>query len=251
MSDQPNHILIEQLDAVLTIRFNRVEKKNALTAAMYDSIRTALVSADQDDSIRVVLFCAQPEVFTAGNDLQDFLAQDTSEEPAAMKLLRQLAVQKKPLVAAASGIAVGIGVTLLLHCDLVYLGEDTRMRLPFVNLAVVPEAASSLLLPNLMGRQRASELLMLGDFFDSKTAKGLGIANGVVSNNEVFDLALQKAQALASKPQEALVLTKQLITGTHRQDVLDRIDEEGKLFGERLVSEEARQVMAAFFAGKS
>ncbi|WP_067519642.1 enoyl-CoA hydratase-related protein [Endozoicomonas ascidiicola] len=250
MSGSSNHILIEQLDAVLTIRFNRVEKKNALTAAMYDSIRTALVSADQDDSIRVVLFCAQPEVFTAGNDLQDFLAQDTSEEPAAMKLLRQLAVQKKPLVAAASGIAVGIGVTLLLHCDLVYLGEDTRMRLPFVNLAVVPEAASSLLLPNLMGRQRASELLMLGDFFDSKTAKELGIANGIVSNNEVFDLALQKAQALASKPQEALVLTKQLITGTHRQDVLDRIDEEGRLFGERLVSEEARQVMAAFFAGK-
>ncbi|WP_067587731.1 enoyl-CoA hydratase-related protein [Endozoicomonas ascidiicola] len=250
MSGSSNHILIEQLDALLTIRFNRVEKKNALTAAMYDSIRTALVSADQDDSIRVVLFCAQPEVFTAGNDLQDFLAQDTSEEPAAMKLLRQLAVQKKPLVAAASGIAVGIGVTLLLHCDLVYLGEDTRMRLPFVNLAVVPEAASSLLLPNLMGRQRASELLMLGDFFDSKTAKELGIANGIVSNNEVFDLALQKAQALASKPQEALVLTKQLITGTHRQDVLDRIDEEGRLFGERLVSEEARQVMAAFFAGK-
>lgn len=166
-------------------------------------------------------------------------------------MLRQIAVQKKPIVAAVSGIAVGIGVTLLLHCDLVYVGENTRLRLPFVNLAVVPEAASSLLLPDIMGRQRASELLMLGDFFDAHRACEYGIANAVIANEEVFEYALLKAKELAAKPREALLLTKQLITRTRRSDVQQRIDDEAIIFNERMLSEEARQVMAAFFSGKS
>ena len=248
MSD---HVQVEQQESVLIIRLNRPEKKNALTAAMYNTICKTLATADKNDDIRVILFCAQPEVFTSGNDLKDFLAQDNSEEPAAIKLLRQLATQKKPIVAATSGIAVGIGVTLLLHCDLVYLGDSTRLRLPFVNLALVPEAASSLLLPMLTGRQRASELLMLGDFFDSQKALEWGIANGIAPNNEVFNTALHHAKALAAKPKDALILTKQLITGTHRDEVLQRINEEGQLFRERLESAEAREVMAAFFSGKS
>ncbi|USE38447.1 enoyl-CoA hydratase-related protein [Endozoicomonas sp. SCSIO W0465] len=249
MSDQQNHVLIEQQDGILTIRFNRRDKKNALTTAMYAAILEALIAADQDDSVKVILFAGQPDMFTAGNDLKDFLAQDSAEEPEAMKMLRQLAVQKKPMVAAASGVAVGIGVTLLLHCDLVYAGENTRLRLPFVNLAVVPEAASSLLLPDIMGRQRASELLMLGDFFDARCAREYGIVNAVIANEEVFEYALAKAKALAAKPREALLLTKQLITRARRSDVQQRIDDEGILFGERMVSEEARQVMEAFFTG--
>ncbi|MFK0571360.1 enoyl-CoA hydratase-related protein [Endozoicomonas sp.] len=251
MSDQQNQILIEQQDEILTIRFNRTDKKNALTTAMYAVILDALIAADKDDRIKVILFAAQPDMFTAGNDLKDFLAQDSTEEPEAMKMLRQLAVQKKPVVAAASGIAVGIGVTLLLHCDLVYVGENTRLRLPFVNLAVVPEAASSLLLPDIMGRQRASELLMLGDFFDAQKAREYGIANAVIANEEVFEYALAKAQELAAKPREALLLTKQLITQTRQRDVQKRIDVEGAIFGERMVSDEARQVIGAFFSGKS
>ncbi|WP_163372765.1 enoyl-CoA hydratase-related protein [Endozoicomonas acroporae] len=251
MSDQQKHILIEQQEGILTIRFNRTEKKNALTSAMYGAILDVLIAADQDDSVKVILFAAQPDMFTAGNDLKDFLTRDTSEEPAAIKMLRQLAVQKKPIVAAASGIAVGIGVTLLLHCDLVYVGENTRLRLPFVNLAVVPEAASSLLLPDIMGRQRASELLMLGDFFDARRAYEYGIANAVIANEEVFEFALAKAKELAAKPREALLLTKQLITRNRHSDVQQRIDDEAIIFAERMVSEEARQVMAAFFSGKS
>lgn len=245
------HILLEQRNDVLTIRFNRPDKKNALTSSMYASIREALIAADRDDGIKVILFAAQPDVFTAGNDLKDFLAQDNTQEPEAMKVLRQLAIQKKPIVAAASGIAVGIGVTLLLHCDLVYLGENTRLRLPFVNLAVVPEAASSLMLPDIMGRQRASELLMLGNFFTAQKAQEYGIANDIIANNAVFEFALDKALELAAKPREALLLTKQLITQTQRQAVQQRIDEEGVIFGERILSDEARQVMGAFFAGKS
>ncbi len=251
MSDQNNLILVEKQDDILTIRFNRTDKKNALTSAMYASILETLVAADEDDSIKVILFGAQPDMFTAGNDLKDFLVQDSAEEPEAMKMLRQLAVQKKPIVAAASGIAVGIGVTLLLHCDLVYVGENTRLRLPFVNLAVVPEAASSLLLPDIMGRQRASELLMLGDFFDAQKAREYGIASAVIANEAVFEYALTKAKELAAKPREALLLTKQLITQTRQGDVRKRIDDEGVIFGERMVSEEARQVMGAFFSGKS
>lgn len=251
MSDQHNHILIEQQDDILTIRFNRTDKINALTTAMYASILEALIAADQDDSVKVILFAGQPDMFTAGNDLKDFLSRDGTEEPEAIKVLRQLAVQKKPMVAAASGIAVGIGVTLLLHCDLVYVGENTRLRLPFVNLAVVPEAASSLLLPDIMGRQRASELLMLGDFFDARRAHEYGIANAVVTNEEVFEYALAKARELAAKPREALLLTRKLITRTRRRDVQQRIDDEAIIFGERLLSEEARQVMGAFLAGKS
>ena len=240
------HILLKQHNEVLTIRFNRPDKKNALTSSMYASIREALIAADNDDAIKVILFAAQPDVFTAGNDLKDFLAQDNTKEPEAMKVLRQLAIQKKPIVAAANGIAVGIGVTLLLHCDLVYLGEDTRLRLPFVNLAVVPEAASSLMLPDIMGRQRASELLMLGDFFTAKKAHEYGIANDIIANDAVFDFAFDKARELAAKPREALLLTKQLITQTRQQAVQNRIDEEGVIFGERIISQEARQVMGAF-----
>lgn len=251
MSDNKNPVLLEKQDDILIIRFNRPEKKNALTTAMYATIHEALVEADEDDSVRAVVFCGQPDMFTAGNDLSDFLSQGLEEEAAAMKLLRQLAVQEKPLVAAASGIAVGIGVTLLLHCDLVYVGENTRMRLPFVNLAVVPEAASSLMLPDIMGRQRASELLMLGDFFDSRKAREYGIVNEVVPNDQVFDHAMGKARQLAEKPQAALMLTKKLITKTRRDDVEGRISEEGMLFAQRLASDEAREVMAAFFTETS
>lgn len=240
-------IQTSQADGILTIAFNRPEKKNALTSAMYAAIADALEAAEADGAVRVVVFTGNGGVFSAGNDLQDFLKNPPQgENSPVFRFLRAISTASKPLVAAVTGVAVGVGTTMLLHCDLVYLGAGTKLSLPFVNLAVVPEAASSLLLPAMIGHHRAAELLMLGEPFDAETARAYGIANGVFPAAQVLAEAMKVAAKLAAKPPTALKLTKQLMRQS-RGDVAGQMAAEGAHFRAQLQSAEAREAMTAFF----
>ncbi len=236
-----------QTGGILTIAFNRPDKKNALTSAMYAAIADALEAAETDSAVRVVMFTGNGGAFTAGNDLQDFLKNPPQgENSPVFRFLRTISTAAKPLVAAVTGAAVGVGTTMLLHCDLVYLGAGAKLSLPFVNLAVVPEAASSLLLPALIGYHRAAALLMLGEPFDAETARAYGIANAVFPDAQVLDEAMQVAAKLAAKPPAALRLTKQLMRQS-RGDVAGQMAAEGVHFRAQLQSAEAREAMTAFF----
>jgi enoyl-CoA hydratase/carnithine racemase len=240
-------IITECRDGVLRVEFNRPDKKNAISIAMYQALTDALQSASGDAAVRAVLLHGKPEVFTSGNDLTDFLANPPrGENSPVFRFLRVLSHFEKPLVAAVSGVAIGIGTTLLLHCDLVYAASGTRFHLPFVNLGLAPEAASSLLLPRIIGWQRAAELLMLGEPFAAERARELGLVNEVVPPEDLFETAMSAAKKLAAKPPAALRSTKSLM----KQGLLSAIDEamarEGRAFGERLDSPEAREAFSAF-----
>ena len=239
-----NHILSTQQDGVFLIRFNRPEKRNAFTQDMYRKLEQLLINAEQDDSIQAILLCGHQGAFSAGNDLEDFIKMDPDLPVPVMSFLRTLVAVEKPLVAAVEGVAVGIGTTLLLHCDLVYAAKSSRFRLPFVNLGLVPEAASSLLLPRLAGHQRAAELLLLGEFFDSAKARDYGIVNEVLADSQLMDYALEKAQKLASQPRQALLLSKKLLTRDYQDEIEDRLGEEGMLFTQQLATEEARKALS-------
>lgn len=239
-------IVVTTDNGVRTIRINRPEKKNALTQAMYGAMAEALVQGGADDDVRVFVLTGTDDVFTAGNDLNDFLSVgDIGASPAA-DFLRALAGAAKPVVAAVNGTAIGIGVTMLLHCDLVYATEGARMQLPFINLALVPEAASSLLLPRLVGHHRAAELLMLGEPFDAGQAHGLGIVNRVVAPGELAGAVEAVAQRLADKPASAIRATKALLK-TQGDGVYARLDTEFAAFARCLKSPELREAVAAFF----
>lgn len=243
MSD---HIVTTTADRVLQIRMNRPEKKNALTLAMYTSMREALVSADGDPSVRVIVISGVDGCFTSGNDLADFLQNPgLGGESPAILFLQALSTASKPVIAAVTGLAVGIGVTMLLHCDLVYAADSATFQLPFVNLGVVPEAASTMLLPRLLGHQRAAELLLLAEKFDAATAHELGLVNAVQPGNELAGFVQQRAAALVAKPPSSLRLTKALMK-REQESVLARMAEEGKHFGSQLTSPEAREAMEAF-----
>ena len=250
MSDHQHseqHVILEQQGQVLIIKLNRPEKKNALTKDMYKAITRALSNSEQDPSIHAVLMTGHLDCFSAGNDLTDFVDADFGNSTPVMLFLRQLIALEKPLVAAVNGIAIGVGVTMLLHSDLVYMGENTRCRLPFVNLGLVPEAAASLLLPNIMGHQRAAELLMLGDFFDGRKAKEYGIVNEILPDgDEVFEHALEKAIQLASFPREAMRLTRRFLKKREYDAVEHRIGEEAMIFAKQLRSPEAQAIMQVF-----
>ncbi len=234
-------------DGIARIRFDRPTKKNALTAAMYADAADALRAADADPATRVILFSGAGDAFTGGNDLADFMADPPRDEDAPVfRFLRALAVAETVLMAAAHGVAVGIGTTMLLHCDLVLAAEGTRFALPFVNLGLVPEAASSLLLPRQAGYHRAAEMLLLGEPFDAATALAAGLVNRVVSADALDDEADALARAVASRPAEALRLTKRLLR-TPEEPVADRIRREGAVFAERLRSPEMAAAVAAFF----
>ncbi|WP_341894055.1 enoyl-CoA hydratase [Ferrovibrio terrae] len=240
-------ILTAQADGILTITFNRPEKKNALTSAMYATLADALEAAETDAAVRVILFAGNGGAFTAGNDLQDFLNNPPQgDNTPVFRFLRAISTASKPLVAAVTGVAVGVGTTMLLHCDLVYVGAGAKLSLPFVNLALVPEAASSLLLPAMIGHHRAAELLLLGEPFDADTAKAYGIANAIFPDARVVPEALQIAQKLAAKPPTAMKLTKQLLKHT-KGDVAGQMALEGGHFRSQLKSAEAREAMTAFF----
>jgi enoyl-CoA hydratase/carnithine racemase len=245
---------------VLLIRIHRPEKKNALTRAMYSSLAEAIENAETNPAIRAITITGIHDVFTSGNDLNDFLeARSTGIENPVMRFLAAIANARKPLIAGVNGLAVGIGVTLLLHCDLVYAAEGAIFQLPFVNLGVVPEAASSLLLPRIMGHHRAAELLFFGDRFDSRTAQELRLVNAVHRRDLLDAVVAEKAGALAAKPPQALRLTKELLKGAaYRSQVAATMEEERVHFERQLGSPEAREAMNAFlekrppdFSGKA
>jgi len=242
-----SEIIIEKSERVLRIRLDRPAKKNALTTAMYQAFAEALQSAKTDAEIRAILVHGTPDTFTAGNDLQDFLANPPrGPESPVFAFLDAITHVEKPLVAAVNGVAVGIGTTMLLHCDLVYAGQDAKFALPFVNLGLCPEAASSFLLPALVGYQRAAELLLLGDSFDAAKAHAIGIVTEVLPDDLVLEAAEQAARKLAAKPPASVRVTKQLMKAQTNAMMEAALAEELRNFSERLVSAEAKEAFGAF-----
>src|SRR6516225_6671405 len=240
------HILTNSADSILQIRINRPEKKNALTLAMYRAMTEALASADANPAVRVVVISGVDGCFTSGNDLADFLQNPgLGGESPAVRFLQALSTTVKPVIAGVSGLAVGIGVTMLLHCDLVYAADTATFQLPFVNLGLVPEAASSMLLPRLIGHQRAAELLLLGERFDARTAQEIGLVNAICPAGELMTFVQQRATALAAKPPASLRITKALLR-REPESIAARMAEEGRHFGKQLGSPEAREAMEAF-----
>ncbi|RKG82790.1 enoyl-CoA hydratase [Corallococcus terminator] len=240
--------VLTQLDAgVLSVTFNRPEKKNAFTHAMYEAATAALLDADRRDDVRVVLLSGAGGAFTAGNDIGDFVEHPPAgEDSAVFRYLRALASMAKPVLAAVEGAAVGIGTTMLLHCDYVVAGDKTRFCMPFVNLGLCAEGASSLLLPRAAGFALASELLLFGDPFDAGTALRAGIINKAVPEAQLKEVATERARALASRPAQALKVTKQLIRGPLREQVETTMKREGAEFIQRLHSDEAREALMSF-----
>lgn len=244
-------ILVHAETGVLTLTFNRIDKKNSITRAMYAALADGLEQAAQDPLVRVVLLQGDATVFSAGNDIADFQAApnqpaEPREQQPVWRFLHAIATFPKPLVAAVCGPAVGVGTTLLLHCDLVYAGDNAAFALPFVNLGLVPEAASSLLLPKLLGYQRAAEALLLGEPFTAEAALEVGLVNRVVPPTECNAVAQQQARKLAAKPLAALIETKRLMKGAQQDAVLARMQVEGELFTRMLRGPAAREAMAAF-----
>ncbi|MBN7769657.1 enoyl-CoA hydratase [Marinobacter daepoensis] len=243
-----NHIHVERQDRILRVRFNRPDRKNALTHAMYTALGDALELASHDDDIRCVLFTGDRDCFTAGNDLADFLKGlpgDFADTPAG-RFLVLLATATKPVVAAVNGPAVGIGTTMLLHCDMVYAGDNARFQMPFASLGLCPEGASSLLLPSWLGRARASELLMLGEAFSADDALRLGLINRTCSPDETEQLAFETCQKLAEKAPSAIRATKALLTEPTQEQIKRTMMTEGALFSERLKTPEAAEAFRAF-----
>lgn len=237
---------------ICRIILNRPEKKNALTSAMYDRMAMLLRAADTDDAVRVVQIGSSDADFCAGNDIADFMAQSrqdaaTIEEPAGLRFLDTLIGFGKPIVAAVGGVAIGIGTTMLLHCDIVVASEDAVFGLPFVKLGLVPEAASSLLLPQLMGYQRAAELLLLGDTFNASTAYELRLVNRVVPADELGMTAGRYAAQLAARPPEALRLSRELLRN-NLAEVRSAKSREAAVFLQRLSSPEATASLNAFLS---
>jgi enoyl-CoA hydratase/carnithine racemase len=246
-----NHILVDRPEAhpgVMVIRFNRPEKKNAFTSAMYERMTAALDEANRDDTVRVVAFLGTEGCFSAGNDMGDFLAYAMSgskEAPAAAVFIRALALAEKPLVSGVDGLAIGIGTTLNLHCDLSIASDRSLFKTPFVDLALVPEAASSLLAPRIMGHQRAFAMLVAGEGFSAQAAFDAGLIWKIVAPDAVEAETLTLAVGLAKKPPQALKVARDLVRGP-RDAVLARMDEELVHFSAQLRSAEARAAFEAF-----
>ncbi|MGQ3075860.1 MAG: enoyl-CoA hydratase [Ferrovibrionaceae bacterium] len=246
MTESLPGILTEIAGGVMTLTFNRPDKKNALTSEMYAALADGFAAAEADPAVRVILLTGAGGAFTAGNDLQDFLARPPQgDEAPVSRFLRALATTSKPLVAAVQGVAVGVGTTMLLHCDLVYAGESARLSMPFVNLGLVPEAASSLLLPRLAGHQKAAELLMFGEPIDARAAREIGLVADVFDDAVLVAEVRARTAKLAAKAPEALRLTKRLMKAP-KATVAEQMAEEGALFRERLHSAEAREAFTAF-----
>jgi enoyl-CoA hydratase/carnithine racemase len=233
--------------SVLTIAFNRPAKKNAITAAMYQAMADALKEADADPGVRVVLFEGGADIYTAGNDLEDFLNHPpAANDSPVFQFLYNLSHAKKPLIAAVAGAAVGIGTTMLLHCDAVYAADNARFALPFASLGLCPEAASSLLLPALAGYQRAAEKLMFGEPFDVNEAREMGLVNKVLPATELAAFARGRAQKLAALPAGAVRTTKALMKGAHQKATEAQMSDEGTHFRKMLASPEAKEAFSAF-----
>jgi len=241
-------ILIERADAVLTIALNRPGRKNAITAAMYQTMADALVDAQSDTSVRAILIRGSAGIFSAGNDLEDFMkAPPAGEDAPVFRFLRAISAAEKPLVAAVAGPAVGIGTTLLLHCDLVYAADTASFSLPFTQLGLCPEAASSLLLQRVAGYQAAAEKLLLGEAFDAADAHRMGFVNRVLPAGELEAFAAAQAAKLAALPASSLRVTKSLMKRASQQELRTQMAEEAVHFGRMLLAPEAAEAFKAFF----
>jgi enoyl-CoA hydratase/carnithine racemase len=240
-------ILVHAENGVMTLTLNRLERKNSITAAMYAALADGLVRAQEDASVRVVLLQGHETVFSAGNDINDFLNNPASGQDAPVfRFLRGIASFPKPLLAAVCGPAVGIGTTLLFHCDLVYAGDNAAFSMPFVNLGVCPEAGSSLLVPQMLGYHRAAEALMLGEPFFAEAALEVGLVNRVLPPTEANGYANAQARKLAAKPLSSLVETKRLMKKGQQAQVLQQIQDEAESFARMLREPAAREAFTAF-----
>ena len=247
MNSAPDLIQTDLQEGILTVTINRPEKKNALNVAMYGALADALQRADADPAIRVVLLCGCGDCFTSGNDIADFVNfPPTGPDSPVLRFLNAMTLAATPIVAAVNGAAIGVGTTLLLHCDLVYAADTALFQMPFVSLGLCPEAGSTLLLPLLMGHQRAAELLLLSESFSAARAEQLGIITAVVPQAELHQTARAKARQLAAQPAAAVRLTKSLLKRPSREQLLETAAFEISCFLERLTSPEAREALRAF-----
>jgi enoyl-CoA hydratase/carnithine racemase len=242
------HIQTELKSGVLRIMIDRPEKKNALTSAMYDGLADAVEHGEANADVRVMLLHGNGDCFTAGNDLEDFVANPWKGHavPPALRFIAAVAGARKPLIAAIHGSTVGIGVTILLHCDLVYAADNAKLMMPFVNLGIVPEAGSTVLLPATIGHQRAAELLMLATPISGQRAYEMGIVNAVLALEALLSTAMDAAQKLAEKPAAAIRLTKALLKKAGKAELDRAIKEEVEVLSERLGSPETREALTAF-----
>jgi enoyl-CoA hydratase/carnithine racemase len=242
-----SEILVHTEDGVRTVSFNRVERKNAITTAMYATMADAVEQAARDAAVRVLVFQGHETVYSAGNDLGDFLNQPPADPDAPVwRFMRALAAFPKPVIAAVSGPAVGIGTTMLFHCDLVYAGDNAAFSLPFVNLGLCPEFASSLLVPQMFGYHRAAEALLLGEPFMAEAALEAGLVNRVLPPTEANGYAQAQARKLAAKPLASLLETKRLMKKGQAVPVQQQMAEEGASFGRMLREPAAREAFGAF-----
>ena len=240
--------ILTHLDAgVLSLTINRLDRKNSITAAMYAAMADVLAAAENDAAVRVVVIQGHETIFSAGNDIGDFLNKPPStQDSPVFRFLYGISAFSKPIVAAVCGPAVGIGTTLLLHCDLIYAGDNAAFSMPFVNLGLCPEAGSSLLVPQLMGYPRAAEALLLGEPFTAETALEIGLINRIVPPSEVSALAQQQARKLAAKPLASSIETKRLMKQANASAVKQRIHDESLSFGRMLGEPAAREAFTAF-----
>ena len=249
-----NHVRTSTADRITDIEIHRPEKKNALTGEMYDAMSEAILRAEGDAGVHVVLLHGQADCFTSGNDLADFVAagqaQGAGVPSPASRFLGVIRTARKPVVAAVGGVAVGIGTTMLLHCELVYAAPNARFQMPFVPLGLAPEGGSSLLFPMVAGYQRAAELLLLGRPFGAEKAAAAGLVNEVVPVERLLAHAREAALAVAALPVESVRITKEWLKRPHAAALEERMAEEIRVFGERLHSPEAKAAMGAFFQRK-
>jgi enoyl-CoA hydratase/carnithine racemase len=245
------HVLVEKSGTIQIVRLNRPEKKNALTRAMYRALADALISGDADPAIRCHVLLGQPGAFSAGNDLADFMAvaEGADGGTEVFDFLKALALSEKPVVSGVDGIAVGIGTTIHFHCDLTFATPQTHFHTPFLDLGIVPEAASTLLAPALLGRQGAFALLCMGDRLSAADAKAAGFIHDVVEADALEGKVHEAAARIAAKPPQSLRLSRNLMRPP-RAEIVARIEEEGRLFRERLKSDEAKAALAAFLNRK-
>ena len=246
-------IVTSKADGILTMQFNRPERKNAITAVMYQAMADALTAAEGDAEVRAILITGRPEIFTAGNDLDDFMKNSAplpgvpAEARPVFQFMRALAGSTKPVVAAVSGAAIGIGTTLLLHCDLVYAADNAKFAMPFAQLGLCPEFASSLLFPQLAGYPRAAEKLLLGETFLADEAYHMGLVSKVLPLADLMPYAQQQAAKLVALPAASIRTTKGLMKMAKTGPVNDAITAENKLFGAMLLAPEAKEAFTAFF----
>lgn len=245
-------ILTHKENGILTINFNRPEKKNAITQAMYQSMADALRDAETDTAVRAILITGKPEIFTAGNDLEDFMknARSLAEPdtvPPVYQFMQALNESGKPVIAAVSGAAVGIGTTLLMHCDMIYLAENAKLSMPFTQLGLCPEFASSMIFQQIVGYQRAAEKLMLGEAFTAAEAFEIGFVNKVLPLEELLPYAQQQAAKLVALPAASIRATKRLMKGSQPAAISAKMTEENKYFSAMLNAPEAKEAFMAFF----